>query len=318
MRAPPAKARSRSAAHDGRTARRRLVLLQRLVRAAGRLGPRAHSAPARRAPHLGLRLRVRVQPKAWPRSARQPAAAPQALPAALRREQRFLARLLPEAALARAVDLPVQHPAQERHLASRREQRALPGAQQVLFWRRSAACLGLPEGVPARAREAVPRAPHWARPAALARLAQGPLRAARGAPGPRQEAEHAAAGRPAVPGAAEVQPRAGLQAWAQPGAAPREARGVRPGAEHAAAGRPAVLLWAVPAGLPWAVRPSAAASVFRQGRVRLVELVRRRSERFARATACLRSAAPSMPSRQAARDEGVSYVVSPRKGSEQW
>jgi len=310
VRAPPAKERSRSAAHDGRTARRRLVRLQRLVRAAGRLGPRAHSAQARRAPHLGLRLRVRVrvQPKAWPRSA------------ALRREQRFLARLLPEAALARAVDLPVQHPAQERHLALRREQRALPGAQQVLFWRRSAACPGLPEGVPARAREAVPRAPHWARPAALARLAQGPLRAARGAPGPRQEAEHAAAGRPAAPGAVEVRPRAGRPAWAQPGAAPWEARGaeargvrpaVRPGAEHAAAGRPAVLLWAVPAGLPWAVRPSAAASVFRQGRVRLVELVRRRSERFARATACLRSAAPSMPSRQAARDEGVSYVVSP-------
>ena len=248
-------------------------------------------------------LRVRVQPKAWPRLARQPGAAPQGLLAALRREQR-----------------------------------ALPRAWWVPLWRRSATCLGLlgllglPGGVPARAREAVPpRAPHWARPAALVQLAPVLPRAARGAPGLRQGAEHAAAGRPAAPGAAEVQRRAGLQVWAQPGAPPREARGAgvprpeargaRPEARQArdAALRPAARDGA--AGLPWAVRPSArlsaAASVFRQDRVRLVELVQRRSERFARATACLRSAAPSTPLKQAARDEGVSSDMSPRKGSEQ-
>ena len=234
-------------------------------------------------------LRVRVQPKAWPRLARQPGAAPQGLLAALRREQR-----------------------------------ALPRAWWVPLWRRSATCLGLlglPGGVPARAREAVPpRAPHWARPAALVQLAPVLPRAARGAPGLRQGAEHAAAGRPAAPGAAEVQRRAGLQVWAQPGAPPREARGARPEARQArdAALRPAARDGA--AGLPWAVRPSArlsaAASVFRQDRVRL-GLVQRRSERSARATACLRSAAPSTPLKQAARDEGVSSDMSPRKGSEQ-
>jgi hypothetical protein len=190
----------------------------------------------------------------------------------------------------------------------------LPRAWRALVWRRSAAwpgLLGLPAGVPVRAREAVPRAPHWALPAALARRAQVLPRAAWGAPGPPRGAAHAAAGRPAAPGAAAVQRRAGLQAWAQPGAAPREARRAEVPRARDAAGRPAVPDAA--AGLPWAARPSAAAWVFRQDRVRLVELVQRRSERFARATACLRSAAPSAPLRQAARDEGVSYDVSPGK-----
>jgi hypothetical protein len=247
---------------------------------------------------------------------------------ALRRGQRFPEHPLPQAALARAADPLVQHRVQEQHSASPQEQPALQRASPVSFWRRSAACLGLPGAVPAR--EAVPRAPRWARPAALARLAQGLLRAARGAPGLRQGGEHAAAGRPAAPGAAEVRPRAGLQAWAQPGAEARgagvprpEARGVRPAVQQArdAAARPAAER---DAARRRAVRdvaesglPSAAVSVFRQDRVRLVELVQRRSERFARAMACLRSAAPSTPLRQAARDEGVSYDVSPRKGSEQ-
>jgi hypothetical protein len=257
---------------------------------------------------------------AWPRSAQRKGAVPQELLAALRRGRRFPELPLPQAALARAADPLVQHPVPEQRLALRRAQRALPRAWQVPFWRRSAAFLGLllrlPGAVPAHAREAVPRALHWARPEALARLAQVLLRAARDAPGLRPGAERAAAGRPAAPGAAEVQRRAGRQAWAQP----REARGAEVpqlGARDAA-GRPAVPDGA--AGLPWEERPSArlsaAASVFRQDRVRLVELVQRRSERFARATACLRSAAPSTPLRQAARDEGVSYDVSPRKGSE--
>jgi hypothetical protein len=200
----------------------------------------------------------------------------------------------------------------------------LPRARQAPFWRRSAACQGLPEAVPARAHEAVLRARHWARPAALVRLAQGLPRAARGAPGLRQGAEHAAAGRPAAPGAAEERRRAGRQAWARPGVARgagvprpvargvrREARGVRREARQArdVARRRAVR--------DVVVRPSAAVSVFRQDRVRLVELVQRQSERFARATACWRSAAPSTSLRQAARDESVSYGVSPRKGSEQ-
>jgi hypothetical protein len=127
-------------------------------------------------------------------------------------------------------------------------------------------------------------------------LAQGLPRAARGAPERRPGAAHAVAGRPAAPGAAEEQPRAGQQAWAQPGAAARhagvaraEGRGVVqevPQARDAAAGlaardaarQPVVRHVA-------AVRLSAVVSVFRRDRVRL-EPVQRRSERFARATAC--------------------------------
>lgn len=156
-------------------------------------------------------LRYWVQAKAWPRLARLPGAAPQGLLAALRREQQ-----------------------------------ALPRAWWVPFWHRLAAFLGLPGvglpgGVPARAREPVPaRAPHWVRPAALAQLAPVLLRAARGAPGLRQEAERAAAGRPAAPGAAEVQLREGLQAWAQPGAPPQEARGAEEPRPEARGVRPEV------------------------------------------------------------------------------
>jgi hypothetical protein len=85
-----------------------------------------------------------------------------------RRGQRLPERRLRQAALARA-GLLAQHPERERRWALRWGPRALPWVRQVLPLRRSAACLGqlgLPGGVPARAHEAVRRAPQWARPAA--------------------------------------------------------------------------------------------------------------------------------------------------------
>jgi hypothetical protein len=301
--------------HGGRTARRlafqRLVRGQ-LLRVAGRLGPRAHSArqpgAARLGPLAALRRGQRFPEHPLPEAAlaradrlvRHPVREQRL---ALRPGQRFPEHRLPEAARARA-DLLVQHRVREQRLALRRGQRALPWARQVRPLRRSAACLGqlgLPGGVPARAHEAVRRAPQWARPAALARRAPGLPRAVRGAPGLRQAAAHAVAGRPAAPGAAEGQPRAAQQAWAQPGAAARAAPGAgvpRQEAQQArdAAGGPAARDAAVRPAVRdaarrlaardvAAVRPSAAVSVFRQDRVRL-EPVQRRSERFARATAC--------------------------------
>jgi hypothetical protein len=126
----------------------------------------------------------------------------------------------------------------------------------------------------------------------LAQLAQVLPRAERDAPELRQGAEHVAAGRPAAPGAAEVRLRAERQAWAQLGAAPREARGA--GVREVQGVRPEELQEVRDAARRRAVRHvaarpsarlSAAVLVFRQDRVRL-ELVQRRSERFARATAC--------------------------------
>jgi hypothetical protein len=216
----------------------------------------------------------------------------------------------------------------------------------VPFWRRLEVSQGYPAhssqghlaAVPSHAHAAALRARHWARhwvqPGASARLAPAPLRVARGAKVLRQEAGHAVAARPVLRDAAQGLLR---EAEAPPAGAAvvqraRDAGALRPEeARDAAALRPeevpgaavpqrAAQHVAAAAGLPWAARPSAhlsaAVSVFRQDRVRL-ELVQRRSERSARATACLRSAAPSTPLRQAARDEGVSYDVSPRKGSEQ-
>jgi hypothetical protein len=217
-----------------------------------------------------------------------------------------------------------------QRLVSRREPPELPTVPSVAFWRRLAVSQGYPAhpgAVVSRAREAARQARRWARPAPLAQPA-GPLpreaQAAWDAPVLRPGAGHVVAARPAPRGVAEALPRAGLQAWVQPGAPRREARGaavlrdvaaLRPAgrqavrdvvvavlrrvAQHAAAAR----LWA---GLPSA-RLSAAVSVFRQDRVRLEALVRRRSVRFARATACPRNTSPSKPLKQAARDEGFSW-----------
>jgi hypothetical protein len=120
----------------------------------------------------------------------------------------------------------------------------------------------------------------------------------------RQEAGHAVAARPALRDAAQGLLR---EAEAPPAGAAvvqraRDAGALRPEeARDAAALRPeevpgaavpqrAAQHVAAAAGLPWAARPSAhlsaAVSVFRQDRVRL-GLVQRRSERSARATACL-------------------------------
>jgi hypothetical protein len=192
-------------------------------------------------------------------------------------EQRFPEQPLPEAARARAVDPLVRHPVRGRRLVSRREPPELLRVPSVPFWRRLEVSQGYPAhssqghlsqehlaAVPSRAHAAALRARHWARhwvqPGASARLAPAPLRVARDAGALRpEEARDAAALRPEeVPGAA----------------VPQRA------AQHVAAA----------AGLPWAARPSAhlsaAVSVFRQDRVRL-GLVQRRSERSARATACL-------------------------------
>jgi hypothetical protein len=228
---------------------------------------------------------------------------------------------LPEAALARAVDLLVRHPVRGRRLVSRREPPELLRVPSVPFWRRLAVSQGYPAhssqghlsqehlaAVPSHAHAAALRARHWARhwvqPGASARLAPAPLRVARGAPVLRQEAGHAVAARPALRDAAQGLLR---EAEAPPAGAAvvqraRDAGALRPEeARDAAALRPeevpgaavpqrAAQHVAAAAGLPWAARPSAhlsvAVSVFRQDRVRL-GLVQRRSERSARATACL-------------------------------
>ena len=252
-------------------------------------------------------------------------------------EQRFQEQPLPEhplleAALARAVDPLVRHPVPRRpvrapRLVSRREPPELLKVPSVAFWRRLAVSQEHLAAAPSRAHAAALQARHWARhwvqPGASARLAPAPLQVARGAPVLRREAEHAVAARPAPRDAAQglLRGAEALPAGAAAVQRARDAGALRPEEEVPGAAVPQQAAQHVAAAeLPWAARPSAhlsaAVSVFRQDRVRL-GLVQRRSERFARATACLRSAAPSKPLKQAARDEGLSYDVSPRKGSEQ-